>query len=116
MTKLASQKELFTLLRNLYRELRQTLNPTQTAVPSTQTWKYIVKTVREPPNSEEEISNLQTIGQTYLSYLRNTRLYLELLSKYKGKGERSIQDTATMVGFKLPNEPKTPKSENDCST
>lgn len=49
---------------------------------------------------------MQFLGETYLCYLRSLRKYTEIANEYKGKGERSIKETADMVGFKLPHDPK----------
>lgn len=32
--------------------------------------------------------------------------YLELHSEYHGRGERTVKETADLVGFKLPNDPR----------
>ncbi|XP_018328366.1 protein FMC1 homolog [Agrilus planipennis] len=46
------------------------------------------------------------LADTYLCYLQSTRLHNEIRSQYHGKGERTVQETAKIVGFKLPHEPK----------
>lgn len=45
-------------------------------------------------------------AKTYLSYLHSGRVLKEINAEYKGKGERSVESTAKMVGFKLPHDPK----------
>lgn len=45
-------------------------------------------------------------AETYLCYLQSIRKLKELTAVYSGKGERSIRETADMVGFKLPHDPK----------
>ena len=32
----------------------------------------------------------------------------ELIKKHSGKGERSVEESAKIVGLKLPHEPRTP--------
>lgn len=49
---------------------------------------------------------MRYMSETYLSYLKSTRKYKELHKHYKGKGERSTEETAGLVGFKLPHDPK----------
>jgi len=49
---------------------------------------------------------MKYISETYLCYLKSTRQYVELHKHYQGKGERSAEETAKMVGFKLPHDPK----------
>lgn len=49
---------------------------------------------------------MQFTAETYLIYLQSVRKLKELTAAYSGKGERSIRETADMVGFKLPHDPK----------
>lgn len=42
------------------------------------------------------------IAETYLTYLQSSRKYNEINQAYAGKGERSVSETAKLVGFKLP--------------
>ncbi|XP_023288410.1 protein FMC1 homolog isoform X2 [Orussus abietinus] len=53
--------------------------------------------------AREELHNL---AQTYLCYLSSLRRYNEIQTQYAGKGERSLKETADLVGFKLPHDPK----------
>lgn len=46
-------------------------------------------------------------AQTYLTYLRSTRLRDELTQKYFAKGEKSIQESARLVGLELPKQFET---------
>lgn len=46
------------------------------------------------------------LADSYRCYLESTRRYKELIKKYQGKGERSVKETADMVGFKLPHDAK----------
>lgn len=46
------------------------------------------------------------LGNTYLCYLQSSRIYKRINDEYKGAGERSVEATAKMVGFKLPHDPK----------
>ncbi|XP_058118784.1 protein FMC1 homolog [Anopheles ziemanni] len=72
--------------------------------------KYIVDQYRRFETTEQvhcrAKEELQFTAETYLSYLESTRKLKELNESYRGKGERSIRDTADMVGFKLPHDPK----------
>lgn len=49
---------------------------------------------------------MRYLSETYLCYLRSTRKSIELHKHYKGKGDRTTEETASMVGFKLPHDPK----------
>lgn len=109
------------LLRNLYRELRPLISSAASSsttksnnnetpivghdipVHKTATWKYIRKLItRSSSYSQEERRNLFHVGETYLTYLRSSRQYSTIMINYRGKGERTVLDTATIVGFKLP--------------
>lgn len=52
--------------------------------------------------AREELKNL---AETYLCYLNSRRICKEILTRYSGKGERSTQETADLLGFKLPHDP-----------
>lgn len=49
---------------------------------------------------------MKFIGETYLCYLQSVRKQAAILKEYGGKGERSVEETAGLVGFKLPHDPK----------
>lgn len=46
------------------------------------------------------------IANSYLCYLRSSRMSQEIHDEFHGKGERTVAETAHMVGFKLPHDPK----------
>jgi len=46
------------------------------------------------------------LGDAYETYLRSQRTWLAFHQEYHAKGERSVADTAQIVGFKLPHDPK----------
>lgn len=48
---------------------------------------------------------MKFLGQAYITYLQSSRKYEDIQTEYKGRGERSVKDTADMVGFKLPGDP-----------
>lgn len=45
------------------------------------------------------------MSHTYLCLLESTRHHLELHNHYHGKGERSTQEAASLVGLRLPTQP-----------
>lgn len=49
---------------------------------------------------------MKFIGETYLCYLQSVRKQESIVKEYGGKGERSVEETAGLVGFKLPHDPK----------
>lgn len=54
----------------------------------------------------KEKEEVHFLAQSYLTYLQSTKNTLRIRNHYKGKGERSVKETADMVGFKLPHDPK----------
>lgn len=72
--------------------------------------KYIVDQYRRYETTEQvhcrAKEEMQFTAETYRCYLESTRKLKELNESYRGKGERTVRDTADMVGFKLPHDPK----------
>lgn len=72
--------------------------------------KYILDQFRKYETTEEQLckarDEMKFLGTTYLTYLQSSRRHQEIHQDYKGKGERSIEETAGLVGFKLPHDPK----------
>ncbi|KAI0212595.1 FMC1-like protein [Lamellibrachia satsuma] len=92
------------ILKGLKRELRHVNkkgplgeNPTFAYVEK-QFEKYRV-TTRQICRGEEEVTHL---GHTYLCLLESVRKHEELLKQYTGKGERSVEEAAELVGLRLP--------------
>ncbi|XP_058821467.1 protein FMC1 homolog [Topomyia yanbarensis] len=72
--------------------------------------KYIVSQFRKFETTEQQHcrarEEMHFTAKTYLCYLQSIRKLKEINATYSGRGERSIRDTADMVGFKLPHDPK----------
>ncbi|XP_053660370.1 protein FMC1 homolog [Anopheles marshallii] len=72
--------------------------------------QYILDQYRRFETTEQQHcrakEELQFTAETYHCYLESLRKLKELNETYRGKGERSIRETADMVGFKLPHDPK----------
>lgn len=52
---------------------------------------------------DDRLSEVDTLLlQYYTSLLHSNKMYQDLSIKYKGVGERSIEETAGIVGLKLP--------------
>lgn len=49
---------------------------------------------------------MKYIANTYAMYLQGQRKYKELIHTYNAGQERSVKETADLVGFKLPQDPK----------
>lgn len=73
-------------------------------------FKYIKTQFEKHQTTQETFckarQEMKFLGQAYLTYLQSTRKYSEIQAEYKGRGELSIQDTADLVGFKLPGDSK----------
>lgn len=97
------------LFRSLLNELRLA-NPTGKLNKDSLAVKYITSQFEKHQTTDEILckarEEMKFLGETYLCYLQSLRKYNEINSEYKGKGERSVKDTANMVGFKLPHDPK----------
>ncbi|XP_076309842.1 protein FMC1 homolog isoform X1 [Tachypleus tridentatus] len=71
-------------------------------------FRYILEQTRKHQVTEKQIcrgqAELQYLARTYLCYLSSIRRQKELHEMYHGKGERTIKETADMVGLKLPGD------------
>ncbi|XP_043519670.1 protein FMC1 homolog isoform X2 [Frieseomelitta varia] len=72
--------------------------------------QYILEQARSHRETSEVLckarEELKNLAETYLCYLNSQRVCKEIQIRYTGKGERSIKETADLVGFKLPHDPK----------
>lgn len=107
MASITSKPALKTL-RNLLSELRK--QSTTKKLADNQMVQYILSQYRKHQTTDQQlckaVDEMHFKARTYCKYLENSRLYKALNVEFKGKGERSIEDTANMVGFKLPHDPK----------
>uniref|UniRef100_A0A336MEE9 Protein FMC1 homolog n=1 Tax=Culicoides sonorensis TaxID=179676 RepID=A0A336MEE9_CULSO len=96
----------YKLLKALLHELR--LNSPRGTLKDSQMAEYIIEQFRKYQTTDLQLckakDEMQYLGNTYLTYLKSVREHEALLSNYKGKGERSIKETADLVGFKLPHD------------
>ncbi|XP_044755950.1 protein FMC1 homolog isoform X2 [Coccinella septempunctata] len=95
-------------IRNIISELRH-------AIPKENlknhiTLRYIVGEFRKYQTTDEQLckakEEMKFMAETYLCYLKSSRLCQQIHHDFHGKGERTIEETAKMVGFKLPHDPK----------
>lgn len=96
------------IIRNLLREVKDaTLDK---SVRNSIIGPYIINLCRKFQVTDAQLcrkkDEMVYLADTYRCYLESSRKYKELCEKYQGKGERSIKQTADMVGFKLPHDPK----------
>jgi hypothetical protein len=72
--------------------------------------KYIMMQFCKYKETDQQLCKAQEemkfLASSYLCYLRSQRRYEEIRNQYHAKGERSVKETANMVGFKLPHDPK----------
>lgn len=72
--------------------------------------KYVISQFKKYQTTDEQLckekDEMLFLGNTYLCYLQSSKNYKRINDEYKGVGERSVEDTAKMVGFKLPHDPK----------
>ncbi|KAH8242704.1 hypothetical protein KR032_001343 [Drosophila birchii] len=72
--------------------------------------RYILAQYKKFETTDQQLCKARNeaifLGQTYLTYLSSQRNYTELYKEFHGRGERSVRDTADLVGFKLPTDPK----------
>ncbi|ERL92077.1 protein FMC1 homolog [Dendroctonus ponderosae] len=97
-----------TTLRGLIQELRYAIP--DSGLKDNLAFQYIVEQYRKYNTTDQQLckarEEMDFIANSYLCYLRSSRLSRQIHDEFHGKGERSVQDTARMVGFKLPHDPK----------
>ncbi|KAG8298099.1 hypothetical protein J6590_020766 [Homalodisca vitripennis] len=96
------------ILRHLASELRtSSFSGTLKDSPA---FPFILNQYRRFKVTDQQLCKAQEemryMSETYLCYLKSSRQYVELHKQYQGKGERSTEETANLVGFKLPHDPK----------
>ncbi|XP_055689149.1 protein FMC1 homolog [Lutzomyia longipalpis] len=95
-------------LRSLLNELR--LASPSGSIKDSLAAKYIVAQFQKYRTTDQTLckakEEMHFLGQTYLCYLQSQRNYQRIRKEYSGRGERTVEDTAKMVGFKLPHDPK----------
>lgn len=96
------------LARSLIREIRRVSSEQNTK--NDMMAQYILEQARSHRETSQVLckarEELKNLAETYLCYLTSQRMCKEIQARYTGKGERSIRETADLVGFKLPHDPK----------
>lgn len=97
------------IYRSLLNEIRHN-SPNGLLNKNSQLVKYITSQYKKYGTTDAVLckakEEMKFVGETYLCYLRSIRKQSEIIREYGGKGERSVQETAGLVGFKLPHDPK----------
>ncbi|XP_020853766.1 protein FMC1 homolog isoform X2 [Phascolarctos cinereus] len=96
-------------LRALLRELRYWSAATDRPYRDTAAYRYLVEAFRAHRVTSEKLCRAQHElhfqAATYLCLLRSTRNHVALHQEFHGKGERSVQEAAGVVGLTLPQQP-----------
>lgn len=75
----------------------------------TAAYRYLVKAFRAHRVTSEKLCRAQHElhfqAATYLCLLRSIREHVALHQEFHGKGERSVEESAGLVGLKLPQQP-----------
>lgn len=94
-------------IRGIARELRKVHKGKISENPM---YQYVSEQARKFSTTQEQLckakEEMSFMANTYLCYLRSNRLHTEINAEFHGKGERTVAETARMVGFKLPHDPK----------
>lgn len=73
-------------------------------------YRYIFDQYKKYHTSDQQLckakEEMDFMAKTYLCYLKSTRIHREIHDEFHGKGERTVAETAKMVGFKLPHDSK----------
>lgn len=96
------------LIRSLIKEVRHTSS--ERNMKDNIMVHYILEQTRAHQETSEVLckarEELKNLAEMYLCYLSSLRQCKEIQGRYTGKGEWSIKETADLVGFKLPHDPK----------
>lgn len=107
MASITTKPPLVTL-RQLLSELRKQSSTKKLA--DNQMARYVLSQYRKYQTTDQQLckaaEEMHFQAQTYHSYLYHGRRYREINAEFKGRGERTVEDTAKLVGFKMPHEPK----------
>ncbi|XP_045532290.1 protein FMC1 homolog isoform X2 [Pieris brassicae] len=103
-----SSKTALATLRQLLSELRKLSSSPKLA--ENQMARYILSQYRKYQTTDQQLckaaDEMHFRAKSYCEYLHNARRYKEINTEFKGKGERTVGETANMVGFKMPHDPK----------
>ena len=96
-------------LRSIMRELRRS-RPEGSKLRGSQSSDYVLAMFRANAVTQEQVcrhrEEMAFMADTYSTYLTAQREYEVVQQEYHAKGERSVNQTAKMVGFNLPHEEK----------
>ncbi|KAH8276712.1 hypothetical protein KR044_003505 [Drosophila immigrans] len=97
------------VLRSLLHELRQAASDPG-GIKNSLAARYVLAQYKKFETTDQQLCKARNeaifLGQTYLTYLSSQRQYNDIYKEYHSRGERSVKETANLVGFKLPTDPK----------
>ncbi|KAJ9595413.1 hypothetical protein L9F63_013397, partial [Diploptera punctata] len=103
-----SQVEVLRTLRHLISEIRYVSSDKK--LQDSLLMRYILSQFRKYKETDQQLckarEEMKFMAQSYLCYLQSQKRYEEIHNHYHAKGERSVTETANMLGFKLPHDPK----------
>uniref|UniRef100_T1I1N7 Protein FMC1 homolog n=1 Tax=Rhodnius prolixus TaxID=13249 RepID=T1I1N7_RHOPR len=95
-------------LRLLLSEIRKSVK--REKIKDFQPVRFILSQYRRFQLSEAQYclaaNEMSALAHSYTVYLNSQRKYRSLVKSYHGTGERSVQNMADLVGFKLPTDKK----------
>lgn len=95
-------------LRKLAAEMRKVSSSSK--LRETLPMQYVLRMYRANYETDQQLCKAQEemnhVANTYRCYLESSRQFQQIFNDYRGKGERSVAETASLVGFKLPHDPK----------
>ncbi|XP_037572816.1 protein FMC1 homolog isoform X2 [Dermacentor silvarum] len=101
---MAAPKESLALIRAVIQELRRNLP--QKPVRSTLAARYLLSEARKHQTTEKRLcrahQELQAKMDTYCTYLASSRKAKALHLQYHARGERSVEESAHLVGLSVP--------------
>ena len=104
-----STRPVISSLRQIIKEMRLNL-PEDKNVRQQPLMKYIFNEFRRHQVTAKQHckagQEMQHLSSTYATYLTSQRLWHQVHKEYHATGERTVQETAKMVGFKLPHDSK----------
>uniref|UniRef100_A0A8D0GJN1 Protein FMC1 homolog n=1 Tax=Sphenodon punctatus TaxID=8508 RepID=A0A8D0GJN1_SPHPU len=96
-------------LRGLLRELRSVSSEVGHSYRNMAAYRHLMEAFRAHRVTSEKLCRAQHElhfqAVTYLCLLRSVREHLALHQEYHGKGERSLEQVAGLVGLKMPQQP-----------
>ena len=97
-------------LRQIIQEIRLNLPKDKLQVRNEPLMGYILQEFRRHQTTSKQHckagQEMEHLANAYATYLRSQREWHEVHKEYHASGERSVRETAEIVGFKLPHDPK----------